>query len=134
MALIIWTDKLSVGVPEIDEQHKKLVSMINSLHDAMKAGKGKEQLKLVLDDVTNYVLVHFAYEEKLFIQYQYPEYKEHKAAHDAFVKKVTEMRAMYDQQRLQAGQLMIALQEWLIKHINDIDKRYSSLLIEKMKK
>lgn len=134
MAFIEWDKKLSVGVSEFDEEHKKLIVMINSLHDAMKSGKGKELLAKILDEVTEYALKHFAHEEKLMVQYRYPEHKEHKAAHDHFVKTVVELRKQHDQQLLQAGKLLKLLQDWLVSHINNIDKKYSLFFMEAMKK
>ncbi|MDR3590203.1 MAG: bacteriohemerythrin [Negativicutes bacterium] len=134
MALIKWTERLSVGVPKIDEEHKKLVEMINSLHEAMRLGNGKEVLAKILDECTAYVLTHFANEEKLMVQYKYPEYKDHKAVHDEFVKKVVELRKQHDQQLLQSNQLLKVLQDWLVNHITSIDKRYGPLLMEAMKK
>ena len=56
MPLMEWTDKLSVGVPSIDAQHKKLVSMANTLYDAMKAGHGKEILDETLAGLINYTV------------------------------------------------------------------------------
>jgi hemerythrin len=134
MALIKWTDQLSVSVPKIDEEHKKLVAIINSLHDAMKSGNGKAALAMILDECTAYVLTHFANEEKLMVQYKYPEYREHKAMHDEFVKKVTELRKLHDQQLLQSGQLLKTLQDWLVNHITTVDKRYSPVFMAAMQK
>ena len=134
MAFIEWSEKLSVSVTEFDTEHKKLIVMINSLHDAMKSGKGKEALTKILDELTEYVLKHFANEEKLMTKYQYPEYKQHKAAHDEFVKTVVELRKKHDQQLLQAGQLLKTLQDWLVTHINMVDKRYGPFIMAAMKK
>ena len=80
MPLMEWTDKLSVGVPSIDAQHKKLVSMANTLYDAMKAGHGKEILDETLAGLINYTVTHFKYEEKLFAQTGYPASR---SAHEA---------------------------------------------------
>jgi hypothetical protein len=44
VALMTWTDRLSVGVGVIDDDHKKLVGMVNELYEAMQAGHGKEKL------------------------------------------------------------------------------------------
>lgn len=134
MAFIDWNEKLSVSVSEFDEEHKKLIVMINSLHEAMRAGKGKDILAKILDDMTQYVLKHFANEEKLMVKYAYPEYKQHKAAHDEFVKTVGELRKKHDAQLLQAGILMKTLQDWLVSHITTVDKRYGPFIMAAMKK
>ncbi|MBP2651369.1 MAG: Methyl-accepting chemotaxis protein [Firmicutes bacterium] len=134
MALIEWNQNFSVSVAELDKEHKKLVDMINSLHESMKSGKGKEIIAKILDEITDYALKHFNHEEKLMVQYNYQTYEEHKAVHDNFVKKIAELRTLHDQKLLHAGQLLNTLQDWLINHICDVDKNYSSILSEAMKK
>ena len=49
MPLMTWTDRMSVGVAVLDEDHRKLVAMVNELYDAMQAGQGKEKLGRVLE-------------------------------------------------------------------------------------
>jgi len=134
MSLIEWNTKLSVTVFEFDEEHKQLIGMINSLHEAMKSGKGKELLTKILDDATEYTRKHFAHEEKLMVQYRYPEYKAHKELHDEFIKTVTEFRKKHDHKLLQAGQLLNILKDWLVNHINNVDKKYGPFLMVAMKK
>ena len=63
MALITWNNMLSTGVTEQDNQHKKLIDLINQLNDAMQAGKGSEVLGKVLAELVNYTVFHFGYEE-----------------------------------------------------------------------
>jgi len=84
MASIEWTSNFSVKIPLFDAEHQKLIKMINSLEQAMKEGTNKEILSGLLTDVLNYTLRHFAHEEKLMIQYNFPFYAEHKAVHDHF--------------------------------------------------
>lgn len=134
MALIDWSSNFSVNIPEFDSEHKKLVAMINSLHDAMKSGKGKEAMNGLLDEVAEYALKHFSHEEKLMTHFSYPQYKEHKATHDDFAQKVTELRALHDQKVLQASQLLNILREWLINHICSTDKQYSDFFNKALKR
>ena len=72
MPLMTWTDKLSVGVGVIDEDHKKLVGMVNELYDAMQAGQGRDSLGRILNGLVQYTKFHFAREEKCFAQTGYP--------------------------------------------------------------
>ncbi|MDU2066141.1 MAG: bacteriohemerythrin [Sporomusaceae bacterium] len=133
MALIEWTSNFSVHLSEFDEEHKQLVAMINSLHEAMKSGKGKDSMAALLDKATVYAQKHFAHEEKMMLQYNYPKYKEHKEIHDEFAQKVTELRGLHDQNLLQANQLLNILREWLINHICNTDMHYSSFFLKAMK-
>lgn len=72
MALIQWDDSFSVKVAEIDQQHKRLIVMINELHDAMKQGKGKDALGKIINGLISYTATHFDTEERYFDQFEYP--------------------------------------------------------------
>ena len=63
MPLIEWNDTYSVGIKIIDEQHKKFFSIINTLFDAMKEGKGDELVETVLKELQDYVIYHFQSED-----------------------------------------------------------------------
>ncbi|MCC6132451.1 MAG: hemerythrin, partial [Acidobacteria bacterium] len=56
MSLITWSDELSVGVSAFDNQHKRLVALINELHDAMSAGKGSKVLGKILSELADYTV------------------------------------------------------------------------------
>lgn len=125
MALMEWSPAFSVKVKKYDDQHKKLVDLINQLHDAMKAGQGTAVLGTVLQSLISYTSSHFADEEKLMQAHAYPDYARHKAAHEALVKKVLDL-----QQKFQTGNAMVTmnvlsfLKEWLVTHIQGEDKKY----------
>ena len=73
MALIPWTEELSVGIPAIDEQHQKLITLINELHRAIESGKGHEKLERIVDELLVYTREHFGYEEGIFTRVNYHE-------------------------------------------------------------
>lgn len=128
MPLLEWSNNFSVGVSALDAEHKKLVEMINLLHEAMKSGKGKDVMDKILDDAANYTLKHFASEERLMQQHQYPGYNEHKQLHAGFAVKITDLRKQYGEQRLQSSIMLKTLQEWLTTHICEVDKKYGPYL------
>jgi len=74
---IVWTSAMGVGIPEIDEQHKKLIDLINSVEQAMKLGQGREMLGNWLRALANYALFHFQAEEAYMQQVSYPQVEEH---------------------------------------------------------
>ncbi len=132
MALINWDDKYSVKIKEIDNQHQKLVRLINLLHDAMKEGKGKQVVGKILNDLVDYTVFHFAYEEKLFDRYSYPGGQTHKLEHNDLVQKVKKyVNDFQSEKPILPMEVMNFLQNWLINHINGTDKKYSSFLIGK---
>lgn len=126
MALIEWSPSLSVGIAEIDVQHKQLVAQINQLHDAMLAGKGKDAVAPVLRELGRYVGTHFACEEKYMQQFKYPKFPEHKAQHVELTNKAKDLITKFE-----AGQvalstdLMNFLRDWLSNHIKGTDKGYT---------
>jgi len=132
MTLITWSDNYSVKVKEIDNQHKKLADLINQLHDAMKEGKGKEIIGNVLNELVNYTVYHFGYEEKLFDKYGYPEAKIHAREHNDLVEKVKLYVKDYQSGKgVLTLEIMNFLRGWLMNHIGDTDKKYSSFFIAK---
>ncbi len=129
MALITWTEALSVKIDSIDTQHKKLVDLINALHDAMKNGKGKEAIGATLDEVINYTQYHFKYEEDLMKKAGYEDLLNHKSAHDQLTRQVMDLNERYKSGNTAITvEVMNFLREWLNNHINGTDKKYSMQL------
>lgn len=129
MALLDWNDNYSVKVKEIDNQHKKLVELINTLHDGMKSGKGKEVLGKILDELANYTVYHFGYEEKLFEKHGYPESIIHKRQHSDLVSQVQKFIESYKNGNgVLTIELMNFLRDWLTQHIAGSDKKYTVFL------
>jgi hemerythrin len=135
MATVIWNESYSVGVKALDEQHKKLFGMVNQMHEAMMAGKGRVVVGQVMNEMFDYVRLHFTAEEKLLERYNYPGLAEQKREHEAFIQKVEEM-----QQKMQAGNLTLSievsqfLQSWIKDHIMGVDKKYGDFLNKKGEK
>jgi len=132
MALITWNDSYSVKVKQMDEQHRKLVEMINQLHDAMKVGQGKQVVGDVLNALVSYTKTHFASEESLMKTYGYPGYEDQKKAHDNLVGQVGDIQKKFQDGNAPLSQdVMTFLKEWLVKHIQGADQKYGLYLNSK---
>lgn len=132
MAMVTWSDNLSVKVTEIDLQHKKLVSMINELYEAMKIGKGKEVTGKILNGLISYTATHFKQEERYFDKFGYPDKLNHKKEHADFVTKVSEFKDDFESGKASLTiEVMSFLSDWLFKHIKVTDKGYSKFFNEK---
>lgn len=130
--LFIWSDDLSVGLDSIDEQHKVLISLINELHAAMKARRSNEDLLNVIDNLKNYTVTHFGYEEDLFAEHGYPDTPAHIEQHRKFVSEVVEFEAGVRSGKLTVTMdVMKFLKDWLTHHIKGTDKQYSGFLSQK---
>lgn len=124
MALIIWKEAYSVNIAEIDNQHKKLIELINNLHDAMITGKAKEEMSKILSSLVDYTLYHFATEEKIFDQYDFPGSKAHKKQHNDLIEQVAALQKKHeDGERVLTIDVMNFLRDWLNDHIMGSDKK-----------
>lgn len=129
---IVWQDEYSVGIDSIDQQHKKLLHLINQLQTAVDYSTGEEFEREALDELVAYTKTHFTYEEGLLEQNGFPGFEPHKAQHINMIRKVEEVLAEYEKDQDTAiKNAANYLQDWLIHHINGTDKEYSSFLIEK---
>jgi hemerythrin len=128
MAIFEWSDRFSVRVREIDEQHEQLVAMINRLHDAMVANKGRELQQEIVRDMVAYTDFHFATEEKYMRSFGYAGYFEHKTEHEQFSAEAAELKARVDRGGLVLSlEVMTVLKEWLQNHILGTDMKYAGL-------
>ncbi len=127
-----WKDEYCVGIDSIDQQHRKLVNLINQLQTAIDYSTGEEFEREALNELVDYTKTHFTYEEGLLKDNDYPGYEPHKLQHEKMFKKVEEVLAEYEQdQETAMSNAVEYLKDWLISHINGTDKQYSSYLIGK---
>ena len=127
-----WKDDYSVGIDSIDQQHKRLVNLINQLQTAVGHSTGEEFEREALDELVDYTKTHFKYEEGLMEQNDYPDFEPHKAQHKKMIGEVEQVLAEYETDHDAAmGHATAFLKSWLINHINGTDKEYSSFLIGK---
>jgi hemerythrin-like metal-binding protein len=129
---IEWHESHSVGVPSIDEQHKRLVALTNRLFLAIMDDAGEEALEGVLNDLADYAVYHFTHEEELLRMHGYPEelLDEHRAEHQALTDEVHRYIARY---REDPGNLDLSvyvfLRDWTHEHMSRSDSRYSEFLV-----
>lgn len=123
---VSWSDELSVGIEEIDEQHKVLVGLLNDLNRAIREHHGNEACIEILDRLVDYTRIHFAVEESLMRIFEYPDYENHKAEHEELVDEVMSMRReVVEEGHKISFKLLHFLKMWLTQHIMDSDKEYS---------
>lgn len=127
MALIEWSASLSVGINEIDDQHKVLIGLINRLNEAMKTGQGKAALGAILKETADYTASHFAVEENYMTKFNYTGLARHKIEHKSLIDQVLKLAKDFDSGKITITMdAMTFLKEWLAKHIQGTDKLYVS--------
>lgn len=129
MALITWSDELSVGIDSIDDQHKKLVNMLNALNDGVEKGDADAVLAKIFEGLVVYTAKHFAYEEDLFAKTGYPMSEGHIKEHEALKTQALDLKAKMDEGDFMVGVEVLAfLKDWLTNHIMKSDAAYSEHL------
>lgn len=133
MSLFQWKDDYLVGQSEIDYQHKRLFQLADQLHTAMAGGKGKDALAKTLAELIDYTKRHFAAEEKLMQQSSYPEYIQHKAAHDKLTAQVVQFQTEFVAGKsVVTIQLLQFLKDWLQHHIGKTDRKIAVYLSQRV--
>jgi len=127
-----WKPEYDLGIASIDQQHRRLIGLINSLQTAVDYSTGEEFERKALDELVDYTRTHFKYEEGLMEQNGYPEFESHRGEHMRMIAQVDEVLESYRQDQDNAMQNAIEfLKGWLIDHINGTDRKYSKFLIDK---
>ena len=126
-----WNDGFRLGIRKIDEEHAIFLNILNSLEDAVAQGRENQEVEKTINDLMLYAYNHFAGEEKLLRDYEYPDYERHMKFHEAATGKILELANTYQENSGNAGQLVLVLTEWLINHIQGTDKKYAPYLIAK---
>ena len=124
MGILAWQDGLNTGIDVIDSQHQRIVAMINDLHVAHLSGT-REAVGAVIEEMVDYTLSHFAFEEELMEAAGYPFCAAHKRVHDMFVRRVDDLRLRFQAGEDVVEELRSMLSRWLFNHIRSDDKAYA---------
>ncbi len=129
MAFIDWTDELSLGIPEIDEQHRQLVDIVNKFEESAKGGKGPRIMVGILNDLVGYTQEHFSFEEKFMLEAKFPKLSLHQSQHRQLLQKIERFQFEFSQGgRRITIELREFLKYWLTSHILKEDKAYAEFL------
>lgn len=130
-----WSQDLSVGIDEIDEQHKELFRRINRLVESVRQSRCRETIPEVIRFLEEYVITHFANEEEYMKEFDYPGYEAHKAQHKEFLKSISGLKGGLEKIRNQGGssyELSVTTNqvvvEWILDHIIKVDRKLGGFL------
>jgi hemerythrin len=126
-----WKDSFSIGIPEIDKQHRELCDQVDKLFDACQQRKGAEEVTKVLNFLESYTVKHFADEERLQQKIKYPKYLQHKAMHTDFINQVAKLK----KEAIESGatvsvviKLNQTISDWLVHHIKETDSELKNYM------
>ena len=131
-AFLVWTDDLKTGIESFDQDHKKLLALINNVRASVLCDTGEEFERQTLQELLEYTRSHFAREEQLMLEHDYPDYEGHKAQHDQMAYDVECLVKVYETKGSKIlPDLADYLTRWLKQHINGTDKKYMEFFQEK---
>jgi len=130
---LVWDKTLSVDVPEIDEDHRRLVDLFNILSHSVEEGDAAQYIEAVMEELISCTVWHFRHEERLMLKYGYEGFVEHKAEHEELIAsaKALQQKLLLESKPVLSEDLQF-LEHWLTGHILSVDKRLGSYLCEVM--
>lgn len=123
MAVLVWVPELDTGIAEIDKQHKRIVDYINRLYE-LRTSHDRDALGEVIEEMLDYTVSHFVFEESLMENAGYMFSGPHKKVHELFTRRMSEMKARFDAGEDVAVELHGILSRWLFNHIRNEDHAY----------
>jgi len=132
VAVFRWSERYSVNIAKLDRQHQGLFDLLNELNAALAKGHGASAMKDTLDKLARYAQTHFASEEILMEQHNFPGLATHRVEHEAFVRNLAKYLDDFQKEKTGAPDaLLLFLQSWLKEHILKTDKAYGAFLNER---
>jgi hemerythrin-like metal-binding protein len=123
---IRWADGLSVGIPAIDEDHKRFIALVNGFNESVANRMAVAEVKKRMQDLIDDAVEHFAHEERLFSEWRYPNADEHARIHAQLIKVLQHIKSTisygHDVEWIEAG---MNIKEALINHIQTEDMKYA---------
>ena len=136
MQKLRWDDSYSVGIKKIDEQHKKIIDMVNALLESSTNEELLENTATILEEMSRYAEVHFRTEEQLMEQYGYPQRNKQINEHIQFRFNIVDLgtEAAEYGKSIPLGfvqDLARHLRNWWTNHILESDMAYKEFFSEK---
>jgi hemerythrin len=126
MALAEWNERYSVGIKELDDQHRHLFEIFFTLLEADDATLESSVVSKALANLKTYTYEHFELEEEYMSKCGYPDIESHIAIHDSFREKVEDLlSAKSARQDETFMDILSSLYTWLVDHICTCDQQYA---------
>ena len=124
-----WNDDLALGVAELDREHRELVALVSDLFITADSRRDVALFEWRMDLLIKHTLAHFAYEERLMQETNYPDKEAHQLQHRALIMQIRVLRTALIENVLEWNDEMIRLiRNWLLVHIIEADRPLGAYL------
>lgn len=130
MAVITWSDRMSIGNDTLDQDHKALVERLNRFHEVVQGQRGRETLPALFAELRSYTDYHFTTEERLMRLAGYPGLEAHRAMHEGLRQRLMTFESAYqaDPDGFAILPMFDFLADWLMRHILREDQKVGDAL------
>jgi len=129
--LITWSPSYSVGIKIIDDQHKELFKLVNEMYNHIAGNVESERIyfKNIIQRTIEHIRVNFATEEKILLVTKFPNFLEHKSAHESFILTlIGNMKDVENGKKINITAFTHFLRDWILTHIAIMDRQDFDLL------
>ncbi len=119
-----WQREYAIGIHRFDEEHQKLVALVNHLHVTLVVRREVEVADKVFEQLIRETRAHFTHEEDALTEAGYSEWEAHFAEHSKLLEEVVDLHRKFKMGTLSAMLLLNFLKTWLIRHTQEVDRRY----------
>ncbi|MEI7843918.1 MAG: bacteriohemerythrin [Gallionellaceae bacterium] len=123
-----WKNEYSLGIQEIDDQHKALLRSFNKIKEAIRTEQAWSGTHFSILELREHALSHFAVEEAMMRLFGYPETEAHRESHKLFLAKLEDI-SNSSIRKSASTKMLASLQEWLTNHIVESDKDYAQFIL-----
>jgi hemerythrin-like metal-binding protein len=128
MALIEWRDEFSLGVPDIDHEHRELIELVRGVFDNIESNAPREETEALMGELYAAISGHFALEEDVMRRTGYAEYREHKADHERLLDVLLELiDAVASGDAVDEQGFGDRVNDWFARHFGSFDARLHAL-------
>ena len=126
-----WNDCFKIDVPEIDDQHKRFLELVDDAQAKLDSSESRD-LNSIIKALEDYAGYHFAFEEEVFEKSKFPNLEQHKQEHKQFIDRVKQLRLDLEYTNpLVAKKTIDFMRKWFISHIIKNDRKYLDYVISK---
>lgn len=129
---IVWKEEYSVGIKSLDDDHKRLIFLLNQFKTAYDYDTSAEFERQALEQLVEYTRFHFTREEEMMHQAGYENFENHQQQHKNMIAQVEEFVGLYRREGHDSLNVVSTyLTNWLVNHINGTDKQYTQAMLDK---